>query len=66
MLYSLAAFAVPIWMFRRRSLKVQETNMFNKTRRECISVGSVAASLLLTVLANMSSPASSFPIWRWV
>ena len=28
--------------------------MFTKTRRECIPVGSVAASLLLTVLANMS------------
>ena len=28
--------------------------MFTKTHRECIPVGSVAASLLLTVLANMS------------
>ena len=28
--------------------------MFTKTRRECIAAGSVAASLLLTVLANMS------------
>ena len=28
--------------------------MFSKTRREYIPVGSVAASLLLTVLVNMS------------
>ena len=27
--------------------------MFNKTRRECLPAGSVAASLLLTVLLNM-------------
>jgi len=33
---------------------MQETNMFAKTRRKCILAGSVAASLLLTVLANMS------------
>jgi branched-subunit amino acid permease len=40
-------------MLPRRSLTVQETDMFAKTRRECIPVGSVAASLLLTVLVNM-------------
>ena len=31
-----------------------ETDMFTKTRRQCIPAGSVAASLLLTVLVNMS------------
>ena len=30
--------------------------MFTKTRRECIPVGSHAASLLLTVLVNISAP----------
>ena len=29
--------------------------MFIKTRRECLPAGSVAASLLLTVLANTSA-----------
>ena len=41
-------------MSRRRSLTEQETDIFSKTRREYIPVGSVAASLLLTVLVNMS------------
>ena len=32
----------------------QETDMFAKTRRERVPVGSRAASLLITVLENMS------------
>ena len=41
-------------MLRRRSLAVPETDRFTETRRECIPAGSVAASLLLTVLVNLS------------
>jgi len=41
-------------MFRGRSLAVQETDRFTKTGRECIPAGSGAASLLLTVLVNLS------------
>jgi hypothetical protein len=37
-----------------RSLAVQETDMYTKTRHECIRAGSGAASLQLTVLVNMS------------
>ena len=33
---------------------MQETDLFAKTRRECVPTDSVAASLLLTVLANKS------------
>ena len=33
---------------------MHETDRFAKTRRKCIPAGSVAASLLLTVLANLS------------
>jgi len=43
---------------------VQETDMFTKTRRECIPAGSVAASLLLTVFLNhVCLLHQAFPYW---